>query len=208
MLQVLITGFLALITMGCGGPRYIDYFPCYDDGTTKPKVALMPIANLTIPLPWDLSEEIYDKIYYELMNSGEIYLVSPKEMGMGWTKRNSIDLFSNDYSYVGDFNHTDFIVSMQVIERSIRACDSCAPNNLTMTMRIRIKILDARFCEPKIVLYEIFKTSYTGIQKDADFENEICWKDEIYPKTFCGKGHQRIISILTKRLEEVIWSLK
>jgi hypothetical protein len=208
MLQLVISAFLVLVTMGCGGPRYVDYFPCHDDGTPKPKVAIMPIVNSTPDLSWDLTEEIYDGIYYELMNSGEVYLVSPKEMGTGWNNRNSVDFFSDDYSFAADFNNTDFIVSMEVIERSVRACDPCVPNSLTMTMRIRIKILDIRFCEPKIVLYEIFKTSFTGIQKDAGLENEICWNNERYSKTFCGRAHQRIICILTKRLEEVIWSLK
>lgn len=208
MLQVVISAFLALVAVGCGGPRYVDYFPCHDDGTPKPKVALMPIMNTGCSLPWDLSEEIYDGMYYELMNSGEIYLVSPKEMGKGWLNRNSINFFSNDFSCMQDFSNTDFVVVMEVIERSVCACDPCAPSNLSLTMRVRIKMIDIRGCEPKIVLYEIFKTSYTGIQKNADIENEIFWRDECYPKTFCGKGHHRIIYMLTKRLEEVIWSLK
>lgn len=167
----------------------------------------MPILNSTVDLPWDITEEIYDGLYYELMNNGEIYLVSPREIGAGWANRDQIDFFSNDYSYVSDFHNTDFIVSMEVIERSICAYDPCMPNNLTLTMRLRIKILDIRYCEPKIVLYEIFKTSYIGIQRNA-CENEICWKDERYLKTFCGKAHERVIYILTKRLEEVIWSIK
>lgn len=207
MLRIMISVFLVLIVGGCG-PRYIDYFPCHDDGTPKPKVALMPIINSTPELAWDLTEEIHEGIYYELMNSGEIYLVSPKEMGMGWTKRNVTDFLSNDHSYAKDFDHTDFIVSMEVIERSIHAYDPCMPSHLTMTMRIRIKILDIRFCEPKIVLYEIHKASYSGIQKNADYENEICWNDERYERIFCGRAHQRIIYLLTKRIEEVIWSLK
>jgi hypothetical protein len=209
MLQVVMSVFLALVAMGCGGQRYVDYFPCHDDGTPKPKLALMPILDSTqCSLPWDLTEEIADGIYYELMNSGEIYMVSAKEMGPGWMKRDSIDFFSNDYSYAADFNNTDFIVSMEIIERSIVACDPCTPSNLTLTMRIRIKILDVRFCEPKVVLYEVFKTSFSGIQINGNIENGIYWKDENYSKTLCGRGHQRIICILTKRLEEVIWSLK
>lgn len=208
MLQVVISAFLALIAVGCGGPRYIDYFPYHDDGTAKPKVALMPLLDSTNPLPWDVTEEISEGIYYELMNTGQIYLVSPKEMGLVWVKKSSIDFFSDEHSYAGEFNNTDFIVSMEIIERSVVACDPCTPNNLTMKMHIRIKILDIRFCEPKIVLYEVFKTSYTGIQRDPNIENTICWKDDAYLKTFCGRGHQRIVCMLAKRLEEVIWSVK
>ena len=208
MLQVIITAFLTMITVGCG-PRYVDYFPYHDDGTQKPKVALMPIVDSTQnSLAWDLTEEISEGIFYQLMNSGEFYVVPPREMGPGWVKKDSSDFFSDDISYVADFQNTDFIVSMEVIERSVVALDPCMPTNLTMNIRLRIKILDIRFCEPKIVLYEVFKTCYTGFIKNGDVENGIFWKDSGYTRSFCGAAHQRLVYNLSKRLEEVIWSVK
>lgn len=208
MLQIILSAMLSLIAVGCG-PRYVDYFPYHDDGTQKPKVALMPIIDSTqSQLAWDLTEEISDGIFYELMNSGEVYVVPPKEIGPGWMKKETINFFSDDVSYVGDFQNTDFIVSAEIIERSIVACNPCAPSNLTMTVRLRIKILDIRYCEPKIVLYEVFKTCYTGIQMNGNVQNGICWKDAGYPRTYCGIAHQRLICNLAKRLEEVIWSVK
>jgi hypothetical protein len=209
MLRIIAFILLSLIAVGCGAPRYIDYFPYHDDGTPKPKLAIMPIMdNSQNSLAWDLTEEISDGIYYELMSSGEVYMVSPKEMGQGWSKKYDIDFFSNDISYVKDFQNTDFIISMEIIDRKITACDLCVPNNLTLFISIRIKILDIRFCEPKIVLYEVFRTDYTGIQTNAYDENNICWKDQTYLKTYCGRAHQSIICSLSKRIEKVIWSVK
>lgn len=216
MFQIVISAFLSLMVVSCGGPRYVDYFPYHDDGTLKPKIALMPILDTSCnELPWDISEEISDGIYYELMNSGEFYVVAPREMGLGWAKRNEIDFFTNDYSYVGDFDHTDFIVAMEIIERSITPCNSCSltsrecyPINQTMTTRIKIKIIDIRYCEPKIVLYEVFKTCYTAMPAKGYADGEICWRDPGYSKSFCGTAHQRLIQNLTNRLEEVIWSAR
>lgn len=206
MFKYVIFALLALVSVGCG-PRYVDYFPYHDDGTAKPKIALMPITDSSqCQLPWDFTEEIADGIYYELMNTGQVYMVPPKEMGAGWTKKDSIDFFScDDYSYAADFCNTDFIISMEVLERSEVPCPPCSQ---TIYVRIRIKILDIRYCEPKVVLYEVFKTSYTGIQKDCGVEGGICWRSESYPKSYCGMGHQRVIRNLTKRIEEVIWSIK
>lgn len=219
MLQIFLSALLTLVAVGCSGPRYVDYFPYHDDGTLKPKVALMPIIDSSqCQLPWDVTEEVADGIYYELMNSGEFYVVSPKEMGPGWMKKDQIDFFSNDCSYAGDFKNTDFIVAMEIVERSVLPCDPCTftvkqvpdchPSNRTLTWRIRIKIIDIRYCEPKIVLYEVFKTCYTGTPTKGGADGEICWKTDAYPRSFCGMGHQRVISNLTKRLEEVIWSAK
>ncbi|HEV8052759.1 MAG TPA: hypothetical protein VGP47_09700 [Parachlamydiaceae bacterium] len=206
MLKYVISALLALISVACG-PRYVDYFPYHDDGTAKPKVALMPIIDSSqSQLPWDFSEEISEGIYYELMSSGELFAVSPREMGAGWMKKDSIDFFAcEDYSYAADFNNTDFIVSMEIIGRSLMPSPGCTQ---TMCVRIRIKILDIRYCEPKVVLYEVFQTTYTGIEKDCGVEGGICWNTESYPRSFCGLGHQRVIRCLAQRLEEVIWSIK
>jgi hypothetical protein len=219
MLRIVLSALLTLIAVGCGGPRYVDYFPYHDDGTLKPKVALMPILDSSqCVLPWDFTEEISEGIYYELMNSGEFYVVAPKEMGPGWLKRDQINFFDNDYSYVNDFKNTDFIVAMEVMERSVLPCDPCTlaakqcpdshPSNRTLTWRIRIKIIDIRYCEPKVVLYEVFKTCYSATPGKDGTDGEICWKSEGYGKSYCGLGHQRLINTLTKRLEEVIWSAK
>lgn len=218
MFQLVMSAFLILIAVGCGGPRYADYFPYHDDGTAKPKVALMPLINSSLcDLPWDFSEEISEGIYYKLMDSGWFYAVSPKEMGAGWAKRNEIDFFSNDFSYARDFSNTDFIVATELIEYSVQPCDPCTlipkpsfdhhPSNLLMTVRLRLKIIDIRYREPKIVLYEVFKTQYAGIPGTVN-HHEVCWKGEGYCSSYCGMGHERVIRSLAKRLEEVIWSSK
>lgn len=215
--NVMICALLALVTVGCGGPRYVDYFPYHDDGVAKPKVALMPIRDSSDhALSWNISEEIAEGIYYELMNSGEFYAVSPKEIGPVWQKSGEIDFFSSDTSYVREFRNTDFIVAMEVIERSVVPCDPCTqrqtpaanPRNLVINVAIRVKILDVRYCEPKIVLYEVFRTNYAGTPDRCGPDGTICWKEEGYSRSFCGRGHQRVIHQLAQRLEEVIWSAK
>lgn len=209
MLQVIMSILLSIIAVGCGTPRYVDYFPYHDDGTAKPKLAVMPIKDSTQnPLAWDITEEISEGLFYELMGSGEVYMVSPKEMGPGWAQKESIDFFSNDELCFKEFHNTDFIVFMEIVDRKVTACDPCVPSNLTLFISIRIKIVDTRCCEPKIVLYEVFRTGYTGIQSNAEYENSICWNHPSYLKTYCGRAHQRIICSLTKRIEEVIWSVK
>lgn len=220
MLQLALSALLFFMAVGCGGPRYIDYFPYHDDGTVKPKVALMPILDSSNnQLPWNIAEEIWEGIYAELMDSGEFYVVSPEEIGPCSAQRKPIDFFSNQEPFFSNaFNNTDFIVGMEITERSIEVCDPCTlavkhsldshPSNLKMTVRLRIKILDIRFCEPKIILYEVFSTCYTATQSQVylDLDEAICWKDEAYSKSYCGIGHRRLIRELTKRLEEVIGS--
>lgn len=216
MLRIAVSILMTLIVVGCG-PRYVDYFPYYDDGTPKPKVALMPIIDSSnSQFPWDISEEISQGIYYELMNSGEFYVLAPQEIGPAWAKRDQIDFFDTDMSFVSDFRNTDFIVAMELIEHSTTPCDpcmaavrqhpSCYPLNRVMTMRVRIKIIDVRCETPKIVLYEVLKSCYTGMTQSET--TQLCWGEPGYYRTSCGIAHQRLVSKLTRRLEEVIWSVK
>lgn len=219
MLQVLLSAFFTLLMMvGCSGPRYIDYFPYHDDGTPKPRVALMPVIDSSKSgLPWDLSEELTQAIYYQLMDNGELYVLTPEEIGPVWAKRNSIDYFGNDLCFVREYCNTDFIVALELVEHSTKPCDQaltpryseCHSYNSMLTLRMRVRVIDVRRPEPRIALYEIVKSNFTVT---PPFDNinytENCWGQKSYPTTPCGTVHQRIVQALTGRLEGVIWSAR
>jgi hypothetical protein len=217
MFKTIIYAVLAVLTVGCSGPHYVDYFPYHDDGTPKPKVAIMPILDSAgCELSWDISQELIQGVYYEMMNTGEFYVVSPQEIGPVWMKQETADLFANNAPYVKEFKNTDFIVALEIVERSIvpydpcsqRQVAGCSARNWMLHLKIRVKVLDIRYCEPKIVLYEVFKTSYAGSLEAYRADSAACWGTEGYGKSFCGLAHQRAIHNLTQRLQEVIWSAK
>jgi hypothetical protein len=216
MLQAILSAMIALITIGCGGPRYVDYFPYHDDGTPKPRVALMNIVDSSHSgLPWNVSEELSQSLYYELMNSGQLYVLSPVEVGPIWAKQESTDFFDGEMSFIADFCNVHYIVALELVEHSTIPCDPCIlaskpfpecyPTNRLMNMRVRIKIIDIRGPEPKVVLYEILRNSYV-ISPSADcvdYEKVHCGCQGFH-LTPCGKMHQRLIRSLSARIEEVL----
>ena len=225
MLRILllpILSILACVITACGAPHYVDYFPYHDDGTLKPKVALIPIIDSSSnELSWNVSEELSQGVFYQLMDSGEFYVPSPKEIGPVWGKVRNIDFFNGDFLYAQDFHNTDFIVAMELIEHSTSPSElplslpstkyskQCVAVNRQLTARIRIKIIDIRCNTPKTVLYEVFKTSYAlAPSKNGIDCTQITWQTEGYDKTPCGIAHERLIRNLAARLEEVIWSVK
>lgn len=220
MFRFAILTFVALMAVGCSGPRYVDYFPYHDDGTPKPKLALIPVVDSSdCGLPWDVAKEITQGIHDHLMDTGEFYVPSPEEIGPIWAKTDQIDFFGNDLSYAGDFHNTDFIVALELLENTTNTCDSCSPDvkprkqlymkNRDLMTRVRIKIIDIRCAVPRIVLYEVFKTCYSLTpSKNAINCEEIPWGCEGYANTACGIAHERLVRNLTARLEEVIWSAK
>lgn len=218
MLRILFSALMTLmVVVGCSGPNYVDYFPYHDDGTPKPRVALMPIIDSSRSgLPWSLSEEFSQDLYYNLMNNGELYVMSPAEVGPTWDK--SIDLFNNDLSFTREFCNTDFIVALELVQHQLIPCDAntkgignseCHSYNRQLSVGIRARVIDIRRPQPRVILYEILKNGYLVAPPYdiVNFANQP-WKSNGYPTSPCGVVHQRLINDLVLRLEDVIQSAR
>lgn len=213
MLQIAMTALITLLAVGCSGPRYVDYFPYHDDGTPKPKVALMKIIDSSQSgVPWDVSDELTQALYYDLMNSGELYVLSPQEIGLSWDRQESLDFFGNDMEFVNECGNADFIVALELIEHSsiepmalVNGAPQCDQSSRALTMRVRIKVIDVRCQEPRIILYEILTNSYTISSKGEIDYTQFGWGTPGYAITPCARVHQRMINNLACRLEEVLW---
>jgi hypothetical protein len=216
MLHVLLSMLISWIIVGCG-PHYVDYFPYHDDGTLKPRVALIPILDSSHSgLPWNLSEELTQAVRYELMDSGQLYLLSPQELSPALVKAENADFFIPDMSFTNYFTHADFIVALELIEHSagpyekekvVSAHVPCPTGNVMLMMKMRIKVIDVRTETPRVVLYEILNSDHVVVNPTQDYD-DISWSEEGYPKIPFGKAHQRMIREVACRLEAVTWSAR
>lgn len=216
MIQMLMTVFMMLMCVSCGGPRYVDYFPYHDDGVPKLKVAIVSLSDHPeCGLGWNFSDEVSQGLYYELMNSGKLYALSADEIGPAWNQREQYDFFGTDTTYVNDFCGSDIVAAIELIEHSIvpydpctgaemasRDCKNCS--TLGILMRVRIKVIDIRCQTPRVLLYEIVKVCYPlNPGTRADCVCNITFGTPGYAKTQCGMAHQRMIRQLAGRVEEV-----
>lgn len=217
--KMIFCALLAFLVASCGGPRYVDYFPYHDDGKPKPRVAMIPVVNSCgCEVSWDISKELSQSIYYQLMNSGSLYVMAPEEVGPVWMKRDAIDFFGGDMSFARDFCGSDFIVAMELIEHSRNpalerssgnGAVQCHPCNQVLTMKMRLKVIDVRCACPRVVLYEIVKAEYViaPTRECVDF-SQVCWGTNGYQLTPCGVLHQRMVCNVSERLEQVLWTVK
>jgi len=206
MMKLILSTLITLFAVGCGGPRYVEYFPHHDDGTPKPKVALIPVVDSSKSgLTWDMSRELSEGIYYELMNSGQIYVMQPQEIGPIWNQRGSIDFFAPDMSFAKDFACADFVVAMELVDHTVKSVDSC---NRVLTLNMRLRVMDVRYDKPRVVLYELVKADYQAAIPSNDVTGGASWGDRGYSLTPCAKCHQRMIDNVAARLEQVLWSAK
>lgn len=204
MTRILLTFLFALCFTACSGPRYSDYFPYHDDGVPKPKIVLMPILDRANPsLPWSISEELTDSLYYSLMNSGELYVLSPEEIGSAYTQCSADDFFGNHLNSCKKFCNADFIVAIEIIEHRVVDDPSCSPCNRMLNLKARVKAIDVRCSQPSVVLFEIIGANYktTSPCDKIDYE-QYPWGSNNYCKTPCYTAHTRLVQNITNRLEQ------
>lgn len=210
MWRVCFSLFLLTIAAGCG-PHYVDYFPYRDDGTLKPHIALVPILDSSNSnLCCNFAKELTDDVRYEIMDHGDVYLFSPEEIQEDLANCKQADLFGTNLSFAKNFKSGDFVVVAEVIEHKIipyekgkaHLCNAPVnPCNSILSIKLRLRILDIRECEPRIVLQEIFSrcqvvATQGGIEEKSYHNVSYC---HVY---------KRFIKEFVDRIESVAWNVR
>ncbi len=164
--------FLSCFFASCS-TQYSDFFPCFDDGTPKPSVAFLPITNaVAYPLPYDVTKELTNEIRYQLMKDGRIFMPPPKQVAKQMSECSTLDLNnSKDLMPFLYFQPEHFVVTIELISfevvpykrgqfkplyvANIRPADACV-----LTMKARMKIVDIRGSDPKVIRQEIIQSNH------------------------------------------------
>lgn len=215
MLRIFFTFMMTLFLTGCG-PRYVDYFPCHDDGTAKPKVALLPIINTVEDcLPWDVANEVNQRLRYQAMCSGELFLLSENEIASRLQGCKPFDYFGSDMSFIDRFCGADYIVALEVIQHQVIPFKkgACAVNippqkyrwKSVLQMKLRLKVIDVRYKNPKILMQEIFTSDYAiPVEQECIDYRRCCWGTNAFLSTPWGRAHQIMVEDLVCRIETII----
>lgn len=215
MVRTIFTLLVTLLMVGCG-PRYIDYFPFHDDGTPKPKVALLAVIDTTqVCIPWDVSREINDRLRYQAMCNGELFLLSENEVAGRLQGSELFNYFDTDFSYVSRFGGSDYVVALELIEHDVVPYEKgmCLSNlpmqkyrwQAILQMKLRLRVIDVRCNKPKILLQEIFASDYAIPLGCEYLDYSRCgWGSSAFADTPWGRAHARMISDLVCRIETVI----
>ncbi len=216
MKKYVIAVCLALVSMACGGPRYVDYFPYHDDGRPKPKVAVVALKDACQSnINWEFSEELAQGLYCDLMEGGQLYVLSQGDVEAPNGKRAQYDFTTIDAAFATDFCEADFVAVLELIDHAVVPYDPCTKTEVSnpkgksclqaILTNVRVKVVDVRCSTPRIVLCEVIKSLYpldVGVRVDSI--GGMPWGSGAYYKTPCGMAHYRAIKEISHRLEDVI----
>lgn len=191
-----------MIAVGCTGPRYADFYPCDDDGRSKPSVAIVAIRDSSSGvIAWNPAEVVTQAMNYELLYNNGVYALAEGEMGPSDTPA---DFNASEVALAQRYPSADFVVLLELTEDEFNnnlsqipqdAVVICMPFQTRLNMSMRVKIVDLRPRCPRVILQEILSKTY--LLPCPDIREE--------PSTSAGwKAHQRFGAALARRIEEVV----
>lgn len=205
-MRYLSMAVLAIFAAGCCGRCKEDQSAMrfHEDGRAKPVVALAAMIDTSLfEVPWSLSDEFTSLIYQKIARNSSIFIQSRDDFAI------AANPFTDDLSWVKrEFQEEEFAVFLELVEHNLqptskKASDLESANSLEMGIRIRV--VDLRSQEPKIVLQEIVRESYY-IPKSlvsTDYES-IIWGSNGYRKTPLGIAHNRIAQEVAQRVSDYV----
>jgi hypothetical protein len=205
-MRYLSTFIISLILIGCG--RSNDVTTRYhEDGRAKPVIAVAPLLDTTsFDNPWSLSDEFTSMLARNISQNNQIFVSSGHEYSV---KQNP---FGTNLSWIKqEFHPNEFVVFLELVEHELvpirkekrEAFPQEVAKNLKMSIRVRV--IDLRDSQPKIVLQEMIRDSYyipkTLIPTDY---NEVSWGSEAYKKSSMGIAHSHISQEIANRISDYI----
>jgi len=169
----------------------------------KPVAALPAMIDTTsFDVPWSLSEEITSSIAGLISKGGKIFIQAQEDFAI------ASNPFAGDLSWMKrEFQNQEFAVFLELAEHELvptnKGSEFEASNNLIMGVRVRV--VDLRGAEPKVVLQEMVRQSYyiprTLFPVDYDVAT---WGTDEYKKSPMATAHQQLAQELATRITDYI----
>ena len=192
----------ALLLMACSSTKTNqNVSKYYDDGRSRPVVGISSVIDSTsYELPWSLSEEFTTLVRNNLSKNTKLFLSSVDDVDVALSSTDNP--FGKDISWMGSrFDDNEFIVFLELIKHD----DIAKSNAKDLDMSIRVRIIDVRSKNPKIVLQEVLKDTY-NIEKGSyvsDYRKNY-WGSQEYDNSRMALAHKQLANQVAQRISEYI----
>ena len=185
----------------------------YDDGRSKPVVSIVPMLDSTcFDASWSLSEEFTTTIKNKLQEQKSIFLTKGQDIHLS----SQHDPFGKNVDWAKSmFKPTEFVVFLELVEHDNISILKTAKDPAkipesrrsatNLNMAIRLRIVDIRSDEPRIVLQELVKDSYYMPNNvDNPDYNVVIWGTEEYKASPMSIAHGQIAKQIIDSINDYI----
>jgi hypothetical protein len=197
---------LALALASCSQNKVEDNCCFFEDGRAKPSIAIASMLDRTsYDANWSLSEELTSSMVKKIADSGIIFVNSHEESPFVENP------FGTDLSWMKrEFMNQEFVVFTELVQHenipTVRN-KNLPPNEVSnnLNMAVRIRVVDLRSSQPKIVLQELVKNSYFIAKSliPTDYST-VVWGSDEYNTTPLSHAHELIVNEIVERVSEYV----
>lgn len=184
---------------------------------TKPVVAIVPlIDNSNAHMSWNLSDEFTYSVYHRLDQKSKLSLSDVQKIRSITRKFQPYhNPFGTDLKWVKKaFPNEEFIVFTELMEHNEMPINpdkhspakDCSAN---LSMSLRIRVLDLREADPKVVLQEIINDNHFIPRQFNQYNfHQIAWGNEEFNISPVGIAHTQLIKEISSHIEDYILMAK
>lgn len=209
MYRAILFIICAFSLTGCRSQNPDEFTKYYEDGRAKPSIAIAPIIDTTTEeYSWSLADEFKSLILTRIAGKGTLFISDPHDNTTFIPS--SENPFGTDISWVKkEYEPNEFVVFLELVEHETVPLHKAKNENFdassNLNMAIRVRIIDIRGSQPKVVLQELIKDSYyitkTIIQTDYDTVN---WGMDEYRFSPMSLAHSKIVKEVVERINDYI----
>jgi len=207
--------FAALLLLSGCARQYADFFPYSDDGTPKPHVALIPVIDQCHPsLSWDFAKEVSGSLRNELMKHGRIFVPREADLQKQLSCCSQKEICSlKDQMPCLFFQPAHFVVVLELLDfkdvpyvpgkiKPLYVMNQPGDDAIVLMLKMRLKIVDIRGGEPKVVRQEIVESNH--VMRKADYEEALLTHGrDGFRASSVGLAEGRLVSDLAAKIEKI-----
>ncbi|MBS0584928.1 MAG: hypothetical protein JSR76_01335 [Verrucomicrobia bacterium] len=212
MVRYLFAILVALVASSCAQRASYPYaaqLTHHENGTPKPKVALVPILDHTSgEIPPSLSQDLTENLFSRLFTSGKFYLTFDFEV---LAKHASLDNspFLDDIDWIKESaSPTEFLVFIELVEHKMTPNSEGAVSfvqSYNLDVSMRVKVLDLRASKPRVILQELFQETFYIPWRFTSFETKKgSWQKAAMYLSLISSAHTDLLKKISTQIEDYI----
>lgn len=202
-MRCVVSLMVLLICSACMQAPEPDIYASYTSrgGPAPATIAIAPLLDrANCNLPWSVSAEITNGVREQMADSYGIYVLPREKTDPVFDRIPVEELYGREATGAARLQGTDFLLLMELMSHTE------VPYQRKQ-LQLRLRILDLRGEEPRLVLQEIIHNKLTvnkGLSwKEVDYAL-VKWPSDDYLRTPVGRAHARLARDVAKQVEHYV----
>ncbi len=171
LLKCILGAYSLLLCTACSS-KQSDFFPYHNDGTPKPKVAIVPMYTNPVHAPkWNMANDVTFQVRNRLMREGQLFVPTQNSI-MAMSKDMAADqLFSpKEIDIYNSFRPMQYVVVMELMDfqvvpyqrgaiKPIYPASVSSDEAKVARINVRFQVVDLRHDEPQLLRSELIENA-------------------------------------------------